>query len=43
MAEITVEIEIDGELKEGDEYGIQDAIADALRALGYNVRSVKAS
>lgn len=43
MVEITVEIEVADELKEGDEYAIQDAIADALRALGYNVRSVKAS
>ena len=43
MAEITVEIEIEGELKEGDEYSIQDAVSDALRALGYNVISVRAS
>jgi len=43
MAEITVEIEVDGELNKGDEYGIEDAIRDALNALGFNVRSVKAS
>ncbi len=43
MAGITVEIEVADELQEGDEYAIQDAIEDALRNLGYNVRSVKAS
>ena len=43
MAEITVEIEVDGELEEDDHYGIEDAIADALRALGFNVRSIKVS
>ncbi len=43
MAELTVKIEVGDELKEGDEYGIEDAIADALRNLGYNVRSIKAS
>ena len=43
MAEITVEIEVEGELKEGDDLGIQDAIYDALSSMGYNVRNVKVS
>jgi len=43
MAQITIVIEVAGELKEGDNYGIEDAIADALRALGYNVQNIKTS
>lgn len=42
-AQVTIEVFLADELQEGDEYAIEDAIADALRKLGYTVESVKAS
>ncbi len=43
MAEITIKIEIAGELKDGDKYGIEDVVSDSLRNSGYDVKSVRVS
>lgn len=41
MEEIKVLIEIEGEVKQDDRFGIEDAITDALNALGFKVVSVR--
>jgi len=41
MEEIKVTIEIEGEVEQGDRFGIEDAIMDALKALGIEVISVR--
>ena len=41
MEELKVLIEIDGELEQSERFGLEDAISDALRKLGYEVVSVK--
>lgn len=41
MEEIQVIIEIEGELEQGDRFGIEDIVADALREMGVKVIKVK--
>ena len=41
MKEIKIIVEIEGEVEQGDRFGIEDAITDALIAMGIKVLRVK--
>ncbi len=43
MVELTIEIELADELKEGDEYAIKDAIHDSLVNLGFKPNNIRVS
>lgn len=41
MTEIKISVELEEELETSDRFGIEDAVADALRQLGYTVEQVR--